>query len=302
MEAQEASLTPSSERPVIMDSLPQLDRDSTAPIWFQIMRAIESRIADGTWSTGDRLPSENDLCGHFGASRTSVREALSRLESAGIVSRRQGKGAFVERIQGPSAWTLPSAPSLLGEYSEDGQSALSSQILRAGIEALPPWAAAVVGRDSPDGLGFVLERVRAVGSRTAVHVINYLPTRFAGVLPDLREPRASLYAAINRVTGVRIARMHRTIEAVAADRALAGLLDVEQGHPIVVVEAVAYDQTGAPMDFSRASVRTDRLRVSVDTGFEAAGISNESASGRYPGAVRSEPARPSSRATTRVVR
>jgi GntR family transcriptional regulator len=250
------------------------------------MRAVEAEIVDGTWSPGDRLPSESELCAHFSASRTSVRDALSRLESAGIISRRQGKGAFVERAQGPSAWTLPSAPSLLGEYSEDGRSALSSEILRAGIEPLPSWAAAVVGRDSPDGQGFVLERVRAVGARTAVHVINYLPARFAGVLPDLRDPRASLYAAITNVAGVRIARMHRTIEAVAADRVLAGLLEVEPGHPIVVVEAVAYDQAGEPIDFSRASVRTDRLRVSVDTGFDAAGISSETASGRYPSVAR----------------
>lgn len=269
-----------------MLTLPQLDRDSTAPIWFQIMRAVESQIADGTWTPGDRLPSENELCTHFSASRTSVREALSRLETAGIISRQQGKGAFVERAQGPSAWTLPSAPSLLGEYSEDGRSALSSEILRAGIEPLPSWAAAVVGRDAPDGQGFVLERVRAVGARTAVHVINYMPAQFAGVLPDLRDPRASLYAAITCVVGVRIARMHRTIEAAIADRTLASLLEVEPGHPIVVVEAVAYDQSGEPIDFSRASVRTDRLRVSVDTGFEAAGISSQTASGRYPTSVR----------------
>ncbi len=265
-------------------AFPPLDRSSTAPIWFQIMRAIESRISDGTWMTGDRLPSESELCAHFAASRTSVREALSRLESAHMISRRQGsKGAFVEGAQGPSAWTLPSAPSLLGEYSEDGRSALTSQILRAGVEILPSWAAAVVGpRAEIGGAGFVLERVRAVGTRTAVHVINYMPARFAGLLADLRDPRASLYATITRVAGVRIARMHRSIEAVSADRTLASILEVEAGHPIVVVEAVAYDDNGEPIDFSRASVRTDRLRVSVDTGFDAAGISSQSASGRYP--------------------
>src|SRR5690349_5077813 len=87
-------------------ALPQLDRESSAPIWFQIMRALEANIADGTWAPGDRLPSENELCAHFSASRTSVRDALAKLESAHLISRRQGKGAFVERHQGPSAWTL----------------------------------------------------------------------------------------------------------------------------------------------------------------------------------------------------
>lgn len=282
-----------------MHSLPALDRASNAPIWFQIMRALESGIADGTWAPGDRLPSEHELCEHFSVSRTSVRDALARLENAGIVSRQQGKGAFVERMQGPSAWTLPSAPSLLGEYSEDGRSALTSTILRGGIEPLPSWAAAVVGRgEQADGHGFVLERVRAVGGRTAVHVTNYLPSRFAGLLPDLRDPRASLYSTITRVAGIRIARMHRTIEAATAERTLASLLEVEVGHPIVVVEAVAYDDNGDPIDFSRASVRTDRLRVSVDTGFDAGGIDSESASGRYPVARGTAAAQPTPRSAS----
>lgn len=258
-----------------------VDRDSGAPIWFQIMRAMEARIADGTWSAGHRLPSENQLREHFQVSRTSVRDALSKLQDAGLITREQGRGAFVEHTAGPSSWTLPSAPSLLGDQQSQGRSALTSTIIRAGIESLPSWAAATVGRESA-GRGFVLERVRAVGLRTAVHVVNYMPERFSGILPDLRDPHASLYATINRVVGVRIARMHRTIEAATADQALSSLLEVEIGHPVVVVEAVAYDTDGNPLDVSRASVRTDRLRVSVDTGYEALGLPNSSASGSYP--------------------
>lgn len=261
--------------------LPELDRDSDSPIWFQIMRMIESTISTGALGTGERLPSEHELCAHFGVSRTSVREALARLEKAGIINRQQGKGAFVSEAGSPASWTLPSAPSLLGQYLEDGRSALTSRILRAGIEMLPPWAAASFKGDAR-GEGFVLERVRAVGQLTAVHVVNYMPKRFSGVLPNLRDPRASLYAALTDVAGVRIARMHRTIEAVAADRTLASLLEVEEGHPIVVVEAVAYDHEEEPIDFSRASVRTDRLRVSVDTGFDPVGLGPHSTSGSYP--------------------
>ncbi|WP_424937134.1 MULTISPECIES: GntR family transcriptional regulator [Bacteria] len=266
-------------------SLPAIDRESDIPIWFQIMRGVEEAIASGRFRPGDRLPSEHQLCDELSVSRTSVREAMAKLEKAGIISRQQGKGAFVEPPHGPSAWTLPSAPSLLGEYGERGRSALISTIIRAGVEPLPSWAAATVGRDS-EGQGFVLERVRAVGARTAVHVVNYMPARFAGIIPDLRDPRASLYAAITRVTGVRIARMHRTIEAATADRVLGALLEVETGHPVVVVEAVAYDQEGVPIDVSRASVRTDRLRVSVDTGFDAQGLPGAVASGSYPGGSR----------------
>lgn len=255
-----------------------LDRASGSPIWFQLMRVLETEISARTWGAGDRLPSENELCKRFSVSRTSVREALSRLEQSGIITRRQGAGAFVATNEGPWSWTLPSTVSLLGQYREGDRSALTSQVLRAGVEQLPPWAAAGFS-EQDHGLGTVIERVRSVGKLTAVHVVNYLPKRLSGIIPSLRDPRASLYAELEKVARVRISRMHRTIEAISADRRLAQLLELEEGYPVVVVEAVAYDQDGQPVDFSRASVRTDRLRVTVDSGSD----SGLPASGLYPG-------------------
>lgn len=262
--------------------LPNLDRDSESPIWFQIMRVLEQGISTGMWAKGDRLPSEHDLCAHFGVSRTSVREALSRLEQQGLVTRRQGRGAFVEAAHSPWTWTLPEAPSLLGQFRDGNRSALTSHILRGEVADLPPWAAAAFPAEDR-GRGLVLERLRSVGKLTAVHVVNYMPRRFAGILPNLRDPRASLYAALERVAGVHIMRMHRTIEAISADRPLANLLDVEEGYPLVMVEAVAYDGEGNPIDFSRAAVRTDRLRVTVDSshGTRSGGGTNHP-SGTYP--------------------
>ena len=248
-----------------MLSLPSIDRSSNTPVWFQIMRAIEGGIHSGTWSPGTRLPSENEFCAYFGVSRTTVREALGKLEEASIVTRRQGKGAFVEQLREPSAWTLPSAPSLHDDLSEDGDTYVTSKLIRAGIEPLPPWAHAIADRE---GNGFVVERVRAVHGRTAIHVINQMPSRLIGLLPDLRDPRSSLYAALARVTGAQVSRMRQTVEARVADRAIAAVLEIEVGDPIAVVEAVAYDQFGQTVDFSRAALRTDRLRINVDSRFD----------------------------------
>lgn len=270
----------------VLEQLPELDRASESPMWFQVLRSIEYGISSGTWGQGAKLPSEHSLREHFGVSRTTIREALSRLERSGIISRQQGKGAFVDTVQSATSWTLESAPSLLGQLAEDGRSALTSQVVRAGVEVLPPWAAAMF---KDNGQGFVLERTRAVGQLTAVHVVNYMPRRFAAVVPSLRDPRASLYTAIEQVLDTRITRMHRTIEAQSADRTLAKLLEIEAGHPIVVVEAVAYDQHDEPIDFSRASVRTDRLRVTVDSGPHPDGLTVRSTSGAYPGTPLSPP-------------
>lgn len=62
-------------------------------------RRILALITDGTLSQGDRLPSEPELAARFGVSRPTVREALSRLQNAGVVVTRQGSGSFVQGVE-----------------------------------------------------------------------------------------------------------------------------------------------------------------------------------------------------------
>lgn len=56
---------------------------------------IKNRIDDGTFNSGDKLPSENELCSMFGISRHTVRHALDLLESEGIIDRRRGSGTYI---------------------------------------------------------------------------------------------------------------------------------------------------------------------------------------------------------------
>jgi GntR family transcriptional repressor for pyruvate dehydrogenase complex len=60
-----------------------------------IVRAIQEQIQRGELKAGDRLPPERHLAGIFGASRSSVREALRMLELSGLVYSRHGEGNFV---------------------------------------------------------------------------------------------------------------------------------------------------------------------------------------------------------------
>lgn len=59
--------------------------------------ALRRAICAGEYRPGDRLPSENQLCAQFGVSRVSVRAALARLSTLGLVESRQGEGTFVCR-------------------------------------------------------------------------------------------------------------------------------------------------------------------------------------------------------------
>jgi GntR family transcriptional regulator, transcriptional repressor for pyruvate dehydrogenase complex len=63
----------------------------------EILVQLQGAFTRGELSPGDRLPAERDLAEQFGASRTSVREALRVLEALGVVQVKPGadNGAFL---------------------------------------------------------------------------------------------------------------------------------------------------------------------------------------------------------------
>lgn len=63
----------------------------------QVASAIEHEIRAGQLAEGARLPTEQMLAQQFGVSRTVVREAVSRLKSAGLIDTRQGSGTYVRK-------------------------------------------------------------------------------------------------------------------------------------------------------------------------------------------------------------
>lgn len=64
----------------------------------QVCDAIKGYIADGTWKEGDKLPSEASLSDTFGVNRLSVRLALQKLSTLGIIETKVGDGSYVKKF------------------------------------------------------------------------------------------------------------------------------------------------------------------------------------------------------------
>lgn len=63
----------------------------------QIARQLRQAISTGTWSPGERLPSEQELAGAFDVARATAREGLKLLSATGMVTTSRGSngGTFV---------------------------------------------------------------------------------------------------------------------------------------------------------------------------------------------------------------
>ena len=70
-------------------------RPAVVRISDTIAGELEKRILEGSLKAGDRLPSERDFAVELGVSRPTLREAIQKLTSKGLIASRHGGGTFV---------------------------------------------------------------------------------------------------------------------------------------------------------------------------------------------------------------
>jgi DNA-binding FadR family transcriptional regulator len=70
-------------------------RESSPASAVAIAQNLRQQIFERAYAHGQRLPAERRLAELFGASRSTIREALRRLEESELVTRRIGSGTYV---------------------------------------------------------------------------------------------------------------------------------------------------------------------------------------------------------------
>ncbi len=201
-------------------------------------RRIAADIAEGKLEPGTRLPTEQEMMAAMGVSRTVVREAVAALRAEGLVTTRQGVGAFVAEPPAQILFGLAAGQS--GKLAD----AVDIMELRAAVETEAAGLAAI--RATPAqrrAIGAALVAVdaaigrgeAAVGEDLAFHAAIAEATgnrqfhRFLEYLGGLIIPRGRLHIQAADLHGylTRIQREHRTIlaaiEAKSAARAQAAM-------------------------------------------------------------------------------
>lgn len=109
-----------------------------------LVDAFTQQVALKQLKTGDKLPTEMSIMHTFGVSRTVVREALSKLQAAGLVETHHGIGTFVLEPRADSRFRVSGVPLI-----SDGDVQMALEF-RLGIEVECAGLAAL--RRTPDQL------------------------------------------------------------------------------------------------------------------------------------------------------
>jgi GntR family transcriptional regulator len=233
------------------------------PLYHQVYLVLRSKIADGTYAGGSRMPPEHELCRMFGVSRITVRRALDELASAGLIRRRHGSGTLVEGGARPTAPQRVPIEGMLENLIAMGLRTEVRLLECDWVAAGPDVAAALdVAPGSPVQRAV---RVRSSEEGPFSHLTTWLPERVGRSIDPAELASQPLLVLLERA-GVRVDGAEQTIGATLADTVVAPRLGVEVGWPLLSITRTVRDAGGGAVEHLQALYRPDRYqyRMSLD--------------------------------------
>jgi GntR family transcriptional regulator len=224
------------------------------PLYLQVRDLLVHRIVEGVWKPGASLPNETLLAQELGTSIGTVRKALDIMEDERIITRRQGRGTFVNDFSEQS-FDISSFVGRDGKKITHEKRGLSVATVTANDEE------AARLRIKLGEQIIKIERIRLHKGQVYMAETCRLPVRHFKSLPeDLALYRISALAQRNGIVGIHAE------EAVSADTATSGdaeVLGVAEGSALLVVDRMLFSERGDPLEWriGRCALRNERFIV-----------------------------------------
>ena len=188
-------------------------------------------ISQGSWSAGERVPSENELVDLCNVSRMTARRALQELLVEGTLIRIKGKGSFVAEEKQQSS--LLQIRSIAAEIKEQGFEH-HAEMLQCGKEL----ASAITIKN------LLLNEDEYCGHSSILHLQNEHPIQLEErwvnlkLIPDYTEQNFNQITPSEYLTSIApVTEAEHSVEAIIGSESVRRLLDVDSDEAILLLEA-----------------------------------------------------------------
>lgn len=228
--------------------------DRSPSLTDQVKAHLKERIVEGAFDEG-RIPSETELASELGVSRTTIRDALSRLEQDGVIWRKQGSGTFVNE----AGLQIKSRLEEMWAYEdvlEDHGYTPSVRVLDTGTETADDADVAELEVEPGSEL-VVIEKLFLENQKPVVLTINRIPADLLAEPFDGSRPLPQLLeTAADRYLSYYLSE----IVPLALSAHVARQLDVRRGTPAISFQEIGFDQDNRPIVRATSFFRDDLLR------------------------------------------
>ncbi|WP_429911301.1 GntR family transcriptional regulator [Glycocaulis sp.] len=240
-----------------MDFTPgMVDARLPTPLYHQVYLILRDQIRRGVLASGDVVPGEQELARLMNVSRITVKRALNELASDGLVSRHRGRGTVV---------SAPGfSPMVKGSFDN-----LIESLRLMGLETqieLVEHSSASAGEALAEALGLPagapvkrIVRLRKLQDEPFSHLTTHLPEAIARKIPAEAFGTEPMLVLLQKA-GVEVCEAEQWITATSAPVAVASLLDVPAGSPLLCIERIMRDGEGRAVQQITAYYRSDRFQ------------------------------------------
>lgn len=231
------------------------------PIWKSIRETLAGEIAGGHYRPGDRLPTEAELAARFGVNRHTVRQALTALAQEGVLRSRRGAGVFVTAQ--PTDYPLGRKTRFHQSIAAIGK-APGRRLTRLETRAADTQEAAALHLP-PGAMVHVIEGVSLVDALPmSFSCWVFEAARLPGFLAEM-SARQSITAALAACGVADYSRASTRLTAEIASAALAPLLEISEGAPLLRSEFVNIDTEHRPTEYGRTWFVGDRVTLTLES-------------------------------------
>ncbi len=234
--------------------------ETKAPLYWQLAAALRGRIAAGEYPAGAQLPTEGALCMEFGVSRITVRGALDRLTSEGLLRRERGRGTFVAAP--PVEHDLVTLNDFAADMDAAGLTAASvvTHLAEEGASE------AIAGELAlPIGTPIVrLDRLRLAAGQPLAFDRTFLPVRYGQLLDRDALTTETIYHQLSAHHAIAIRCGRFQFEALNAPTDLAARLGVAPGSALLLLHRTSLAADDGIISYQQRYYRGDRARYQLD--------------------------------------
>jgi GntR family transcriptional regulator len=249
------------------------------PMYQQIADDLKKQIDSGTLKPGEQLPTELELRAKYEASRNTVRDAIKRLMSLGLVGTRPGAGTYVTKRIDPFITVLTQNPdtgygggegtSYLSEVGREHRNARHGPIKVETKVAPEPIAARL--RISSGGMVVLRHQARFIDEIPWSLQTSFFPMEFvtSGKAPNLLVAENMADGTVRYLEGamgIKQTSYRDWITARSPDDDEQRFFDIPHDGTIFEVFRTAFDQHGKAFRVTVTVFPADRNQFIVDVG------------------------------------
>ena len=231
----------------------------------RIARELLAYIRGKNLGVGDRLPPQMVLAEQLNVSRTSLREALARLETEGLIRQMHGVGTFVaddpQSIYSSADISLSMSEIIKVKGMEPGTSEVA--VSHATADTVSPKIAASLQVSGSDPL-LCITRVRTADRVPFAYLIAYVVADLPGLVEDPEAYRGSIYEYLQESCHEFIGEVDATIEAYVPNETIRQKLNVPAGTPLLALHQCHRNTKGRPIAASVGYLVQNQFKLRVE--------------------------------------